>query len=47
MLISFAAPAQLMCALGFAYAGADPGFQKRGFKCRKGGFVCLILHKIS
>ena len=27
-------------------AGADPGFLKRGFKCRKGGFVCRISHKI-
>ena len=34
-------------ALGFgADSEADPGFLKRGFKCRKGGFVCLILHKI-
>ena len=27
--------------------GADPAFLKRGFKCRNGGFVCLILHTIS
>ena len=27
-------------------AGADPGFLKRGFKCTKGGFVCVILNKI-
>ena len=27
------------------FTGADPGFLKRWFKCRKGGFVCLISHK--
>ena len=27
--------------------GADPGFLERGFKCRKGGFVYLILNKMS
>ena len=27
--------------------GADPGFFKRGFKCRKGGFVSLFSLKIS
>ena len=26
--------------------GADPGFLEWGFKCRKGGFICLILHKM-
>ena len=26
-------------------AGADPGILKRGFKCRNGGFVCLISDK--
>ena len=26
-------------------AGADSRFLKRGFKCRKGGLVCLISHK--
>ena len=26
---------------------ADPGFLKRGFRCRNGGFVCLTSHKIS
>ena len=30
-----------------AAAGADPGFFKRGFKCRKVGFVSLISLKIS
>ena len=24
------------------FSGADPGFFKRGFKCRKGRFVSLI-----
>ena len=27
--------------------GADPGFLERGFKCRNGGFVYLILNKMS
>ena len=26
--------------------GVDPRFLKRGFKCRKEGFVCFILHKV-
>ena len=28
-------------------AVADSGYLKRGLKCTKGGFDCLILHNIS
>ena len=34
-----------LCVRKHAISVADPGFLKRGFKCRKEGFVCLISHK--
>ena len=34
-------------SLSDSSSSADPGFLKKGFKCRKGRFISHIVHKIS
>ena len=38
---------KVLLKMNYQKSGADPGFLKRWFKCRKGGFICLLSHKIS